>query len=281
MIDLHTHTCFSDGTDTPEELIRHAKEKGVEVIALTDHNTVGGVKRFMTAAKEQDVLGVPGIEISTEYSKKELHIIALLVKEAHFDEIEAKMLDLKRRKAEANRLLVQNLNKNGYRISYDELVKAHHNGNVNRAHIAAFLTETGQTPSIREAFSTLLKEECGLYVPPKRFDALESIAYIRSLGALPILAHPFLQFNREELEEFLPKAKAAGLMAMETEYSVYDEATTKTAREVADTYGILCSGGSDYHGGNKPYITLGKGQGNLEVSISLWEKLHSAYKSLQ
>ena len=280
MIDLHTHSYFSDGTDAPEELIDQAKANGVSVIALTDHNTMGGVRRFLAKAKAEGVFGVAGIEFSTEYEKKELHIIALMVGEAYFDEIEANMEELKRRKEQSNRLLVEKLSAKGYDISYDGLVEKYHSVNINRAHIAATLTETGQTPSIKYAFAHLLGEECGIYIPPKRPDAFETIGYIRSIGAIPILAHPYLQFEQAELEAFLPLAKESGLLGMEVDYSMYDEETTARAHETAEKFSLLPSGGSDHHGRNKPHITLGKGQGNLAVPESAWEKIFAKYQDL-
>lgn len=280
MIDLHTHSYFSDGTDAPEELIDQAKANGVSVIALTDHNTMGGVRRFLAKAKAEGVFGVAGIEFSTEYEKKELHIIALMVGEAYFDEIEANMEELKRRKEQSNRLLVEKLSAKGYDISYDGLVEKYRSVNINRAHIAATLTETGQTPSIKYAFAHLLGEECGIYIPPKRPDAFETIGYIRSIGAIPILAHPYLQFEQAELEAFLPLAIHSGLLGMEVDYSMYDEETTARAHETAEKFGLLPSGGSDHHGRNKPHITLGKGQGNLAVPESAWEKIFAKYQDL-
>ena len=280
MIDLHTHSYFSDGTDAPEELIDQAKANGVSVIALTDHNTMGGVRRFLAKAKAEGVFGVAGIEFSTEYEKKELHIIALMVGEAYFDEIEANMEELKRRKEQSNRLLVEKLSAKGYDISYDGLVEKYHSVNINRAHIAATLTETGQTPSIKYAFAHLLGEECGIYIPPKRPDAFETIGYIRSIGAIPILAHPYLQFGQAELEAFLPLAIQSGLLGMEVDYSMYDEETTARAHETVEKFGLLPSGGSDHHGRNKPHITLGKGQGNLAVPESAWEKIFAKYQDL-
>ena len=281
MIDLHTHTCFSDGTDTPEELISQAKSAGVEVIALTDHNTVGGVKRFLAEAEKQGVLGVAGIEFSTEYKGKELHILAMPVAERYFDEIEAKMVELKQRKEKSNRALVQKLADLGYDISYDGLVEKYNNVNINRAHIAATLTETGQTPSIKDAFAHLLGEECGIYIPPKRLDTFETIRYIREIGAVPILAHPYLQFEQAALEEFLALATKEGLLGMEVDYSMYDEKTTALAHETAEKFALLKSGGSDHHGRNKPHITLGKGQGNLAIPRDYWDAIFQKYQEIQ
>ena len=147
------------------------------------------------------------------------------------------------------------------------------NGNVNRAHIGAVLTEKGYTPSIQEAFRTLLSPICGLYVPPRRLPVFETIEFIRSIGAVPVLAHPFLQLDETGLRSFLDKAKTHGLIGMETLYSTYDEKTTALSRAIAHEYGLCESGGSDFHGERKPDIALGTGKGNLAVPYEFLGKL--------
>ena len=125
------------------------------------------------------------------------------------------------------------------------------------------------------AFSKLLSPKCGYYVSPKRPDACDTIAFIKSIGAVAILCHPFLNLTEEELLAFLPLAKASGLDAMETEYSTYDEATTQKAKEIAKQFGLLESGGSDFHGENKPDISVGKGRGNLAIPVEFLEKMRN------
>ena len=266
MIDLHTHSTSSDGTDSPEALFRLAEVAGLSAIALTDHNTMDGVPAFLEAAKGSQTEAIAGIEYSTEYEGLELHILALFVPSVYFPHISREMADLRNRKAESNRHLVLRLRELGYDISYEELQEKYHADNLNRAHIAATLAEKGMVPNIRYAFDHLLSEKCGLYVPAKRPDAYETICKIRKMGAVPVLAHPFLQFKTEEaLAEFLPRAIDCGLVGMEVYYPLYDAETTDMAQRVAEKFGLLCSGGSDYHGKNKPDISLGRGKGNLDI----------------
>ena len=146
-------------------------------------------------------------------------------------------------------------------------------GIINRAHRATALTEKGYTASVNEAFSKLLSPECGYYESPKRPDACDTIAFIKSIGAVAILCHPFLNLTEAELLAFLPLAKKAGLDAMETVYSTYDEATTQRAKSIAKEFGLLESGGSDFHGANKPDISVGKGRGNLVIPMEFLEKM--------
>lgn len=263
--DLHTHSVFSDGTDTPAQLLELAERKGLCAIALTDHNTVGGLPAFLEAAKGSSVRAIPGSEFSADYNGVELHILGLFLKPEQFDVVTAMTQEYHRRKEQSNINLVQKLNEAGYAIDYEKIKSATPEGQVNRALIAAELTRLGYTESIQAAFKKLLKPECGYYVPPQRETPFEVIRFIKSLGAVAVLAHPFLNLNEQELREFLVQAVPCGLDGMETMYSTYDETTEKLSLDIAQTYGILSSGGSDYHGKNKPHIDLGVGQGGLAV----------------
>lgn len=276
--DLHAHSTFSDGTDTPTALVALAEEKGLGAIALTDHNTVAGLPEFLEAAKGKSVCAIPGTEFSTDYHGTELHILGLFLKPEDFPVITERLEDYHNRKEQSNRCLVDKLNAAGYAIDYDHIKNSTPEGQVNRALIAAELTRLGYTESIQDAFKKLLSPKCGYYVPPTRPDPFETIRFIKSLGAVAVLAHPFLNLNEAELREFLTQAVSCGLDAMETLYSTYDEQTTAVAKQVADEFGILHSGGSDYHGGNKPHIQLGIGQGKLAIPQEIMTALSQRKK---
>ena len=265
--DLHTHSVFSDGTFTPAELIAGAKEAGLAAIALTDHNTVAGLPSFLAAAEGSGVEAVPGVEFSTDYGETELHILALFVRPEHYDPITERMDDMLRRKEESNIALVDALNRAGYALNYDTIRAKTPNGQVNRAHIAAELHRLGYVESVQDAFKKLLSPKRGLYVPPKRISSYEAIRFIKSLGAVAVLAHPFLNLDEAGLRAFLPEAVKAGLDGMETAYSKYSSETTELAKTVAAEFGLKNSGGSDFHGGNKPDIAIGRGRGDLTVPM--------------
>ena len=263
--DLHVHSTFSDGTDTPTALVAMAEEKGLGAIALTDHNTVAGLPEFLNAAEGKSVRAIAGTELSTDYNGIELHILGLFLRQEHFVQITDLLEDYRFRKEQSNVDLVAKLNAKGFCIDYDRIKNSTPEGQVNRALIAAELTRLGYTESIQDAFKKLLSPKCGYYVPPTRPDPFATIRFIKSLGAVAILAHPFLNLNEGSLREFLTRAVPCGLDAMETLYSTYDEQTTALAERIADEFGILPSGGSDYHGKNKPHIQMGIGQGNLAI----------------
>ena len=270
--DLHTHTYHSDGTDSPRELARLARERGIGAIALTDHNTVAGLDEFLGATADEGIIGIGGIEFSTDYKEIELHVIGLFIKPEYYEDVTAFVTPMMKRKAEANDELVRKLLDDGYVIDY-ERAKREAGGQINRAHIATELIRGGYIKSPEEAFTGLLKKNGKYYTVAKRIDAFEVIRYIKSIGGVAILAHPFLELTEDELREFLPKAREAGLDAMEVYYTKFDEKTTALAKALADEFGILPSGGSDYHGWRKPGVELGVGKGNLNVDFEIYLNL--------
>ena len=277
LCDLHTHSTCSDGTLTPTELVKLALEKNLAAVALTDHNTVAGLPEFLEAARGTELEAVPGIEFSVDYGDTELHILGLFVKPEHYGLITERVEDMLRRKEQSNIDLVKNLEQAGIFLSYEDIKAATTTGQVNRALIAAEMLRKGYVSSIQEAFSKYLKQSHGYYNPPKRPDAFETIRFIRSLGAVAVWAHPFLNLKTEEaVREFLPEACKAGLQGMEVFYPKFDENQTSLALQLAKEFGLQPSGGSDFHGENKPDIQLGSGKGSLHLPIALLEGLKSS-----
>ena len=276
--DLHTHSIFSDGTFTPEETIDLAIETGLSAVALTDHNTVAGLSRFISYAKNKPIDVVPGIEFTTGYNGQELHILGLFVKPESFDVITDYVKSADRLKDKSNTDLIINLNSNGYDINYQEIKSATPGGKVNRAHIAAELLKKGYVESIEKAFKTILSPGHGWYKPPERLSALKTIELIKELGAVPVWAHPLINMNYEECDAFLPIAKEHGLAGIETVYSLYNEEDSAFAKKMCDKYNLLQSGGSDFHGTVKPDISLGKGKGSLEIPYEFYKILRETAK---
>lgn len=274
--DLHTHSVYSDGTWTPRQIIAEAARLNLTV-ALTDHNTVSGLPEFMAAAAEFQVEAVPGVEFSTDYRGKEVHIVALFVQPEHYGPIREFVAEGDRQKEQSNRDLIRRLREAGYAVDYETILARTPDGRVNRANIAGELVNMGICSSVKEAFDTLLKEKHGFYVPPKRPDAYDTIAFIRSLGAVPVLAHPYLSLHREEVEAFLPEGIRRGLTAMETRYTTYDEATTVLAKDLAARFGLLESGGSDFHGAVKP----GNPLGGVPVPLEILDALKRAEREMR
>lgn len=272
--DLHAHSVFSDGTFTPEQLLDEAQRIGLGAVALTDHNTVAGLPDFLAAAQGRPLEAVLGVELSVDYRGTELHMLALFVEPEHFPAITAMLEEGVRAKEESNVNLAKALENAGYPIDYPALRDATPNGQINRAHIAAELTRLGYTPDIQTAFQTLLSPKNGLYDPPKRPDAFETISFIGSLGAVSVLAHPFLDLKQEEaVRTFLETAVPRGLCGMEVYHPKHDVQQRQQAMELVKEFSISPSGGSDFHGKNKPDIHLGVGRGDLQIPMAFLRSL--------
>lgn len=266
--DLHIHSHYSDGTCSPAELVRLAEAQGLSAIALCDHNTIDGLPEFCAAGESGKVQAVPGIEFSVDYAGTELHILGLFIQPEQYGRVKDLLEIYQRKKEDSNLALAKALNAAGYAVDY-EAIQSKTSGIPNRAHFAADLVEKGYFGSIRECFQTILSPKIGLYVPPPRPDAFEAISFIKEIGSVAVLAHPFLSLQEPALRVFLKEAVSHGLDGMETMYSTFDKTQTRRAQEITHEFGLLQSGGSDFHGANKPDISIGTGRGDLVVPLSL------------
>ena len=271
--DLHTHTVHSDGTLSSSELVCEAKRIGLSAIALTDHNSVAGLDEFLSAAREIDVEAAAGVEFSVEYKGMELHLIGLFIDREHYGAVMEFIGDLKEKKNEANRALVSKLRAIGFEIDYDALLAATPEGYVNRAHIAIDMLRRGYVASVSEAFDRYLSEKSGYYRSPEKPDLFKTIEFIDSIGAVSILAHPLLQLSREELKELLMADGCRKLDAIETQYVKYSREDREFSSGLCRELSLLESGGSDFHGDNKPGQELGVGRGDLFVPYEFFEAL--------
>lgn len=271
--DLHSHSTASDGTMTPSELVALAKKQGLSALALTDHNTTGGLKEFMEAGKNSSVITVPGCEFTTEWHKKEVHVVGLFFREEYWREVDDFLELVNIAKANSNAKLINSLAKAGYEISLEEVVELAGGETFNRSHVARILVAKGYFESTPAVFDTVLKEGNGFYVPAKRITSTAAVRFIKNYGATAIIAHPLLNLTEEELREFLPEMIKGGLDAIETEYTEFTPEMKKTAVSLAEEFSLKQSGGSDYHGAAKPWIELGKGRGNLFVPFSFYENM--------
>lgn len=278
--DLHTHTVHSDGSFTPVELVRAAKEKNL-IIALTDHNTVSGLSEFMAEADRIGAEVVGGTELSCVYNGGEFHLLGLFIEPQHYSRVESLCIDYHSLKEKSNIDLIDKLCAMGYELNYAEIQKQNVNGRVNRAHIAAELLHKGYVDSIPRAFERLLDEKCGIYVPPKRLSLIEGISFIRKINALPVLAHPLKEIGAGELREMIPNLKEAGLIGIETMHSSYTDEKIAISKEIAKEFDLLESGGSDFHGSVKPGVQLGVGKGNLDIPYEIYFKFKSLKETLK
>ena len=274
-VHLHVHSEYSllDGACRISALPERAKELGQSAVALTDHNTVSGLPEFLQEAGRRGITAVAGTELSTVYHGHELHLLGLFIPTKAFPAVTALTEDYLARKEQSNRDLITRLSAGGYPLDYAEVERRNPGGNINRALIAKEMMAEGYVGSVKEAFDTLLGEGMGYYTPPTRPDFFETIGFLRSIRAVPVWAHPLQYMDEATVRSVLPAAVKAGLVGMEVQHSSYDDATMTRAKAIADEFGLLYSGGSDFHGAVKPDVHMGTGKGNLCIPACYFDAL--------
>lgn len=271
-IDLHSHSSASDGTDSPTELIAHAKEAGLVAIALTDHDTTVGLSEASTAALGAGIEFIRGCEISTATDKGNMHMLGLWLPE-DCAPLEAFLEHLRGERSKRNEIMIARLQAAGLNITMEE-VAAHAKGSVGRPHMAAILRDKGYVQSSDEAFEKWLGINGKAYVPKIAPRPEQALRILKDLGATTILAHPLLRVRPEGwLDKFVSELATQGLDGLEAWHSHQDDAQTAEIIDLARKYALSLSGGSDYHGANKPGIQLGTGKGNLHIGIDVLDKL--------
>ena len=265
IIDLHTHSTESDGTLSPEDLVGHAKELGLSAIALTDHDTVNGLPKARRRAKELGIELVPGIELSTDYEGMEVHILGY-----YMDETEpaflTKLQEFVDGRERRNDQMMELLQKEGFAITMEDLRRENPDSVITRAHISRYLVEHGFVKDKATVFQVYLGDGRRCYVPREKITPFEAIRLIQLGGGLAFFAHPVLCHMEDgRLRSFVQSLKEAGLAGIEAMYSLNRPEDEAYLKRLAEEYGLLVSGGSDFHGENKPDIQLGTGKSNLSI----------------
>ena len=273
MIDLHTHSTYSDGTLSPQALAELASSSGLSAVALCDHNNVDGLPEFLAAAHGMSLTAIPGVEFSTRFAGQEIHLLGLFISPEHYDTVRDRLRLLLEEKDRKNKQMLSAMAEAGLSLDYDSIKAATPGGLVNRAVIAGELVRLGHCGSVQEAFDLWLSRERGFFHPARLPDSLDTIRFIRSIGAVSVLAHPFVSLDENALRHFLEAAVPAGLDAMEVRYATFTPEQTTLAEKIAAEFGLLPSGGSDFHGSNKPEISIGTGKGSLFVPEAFLEAL--------
>ncbi len=279
LTDLHVHSCFSDGTYTPTKLAAYAKEKGLKAFALTDHDTVLGIDEAMAAGKTQGIEVIPGIEFSTNYTEKDIHVLGLGIdwKDARFLR---KLREFQDSRDLRNRKMIQRMADCGIAITYEKMQEAFPDSTWTRANFARYLVDRKYAKSTKEAFARYVGDDAPCFVPREKVTPFQAVELIRENGGLAVLAHPVLyHLSDEDLDTLVSRLKDYGLDGVEAIYSTYRWYDETHIKALARKYGLSITGGSDFHGSNKPDIDLGVGRGNLKISYDLWISLknHQAY----
>ncbi len=276
MIDLHCHSYFSDGTFSPEEIVIKAKKRGLRAIALTDHDTIDGLETFQQAGQKYHIETITGIEFAAQYNrfrKQEIHIVGLgfsLTAKALTEQMK-KIVEARQIR---NEKMIYALNQLGFDISYEQ-IKQNAGGNIiTRAHFANVFFQKNIVKNTKDAFDKYLSTDKPAYVQRQALSPALCIQTIQKSGGVAVLAHPTLyHMDYNEIELLSQELKSYGLNAIETQYSSYSSEQSKKITALADKIGLLYSGGSDFHGKNKPNIDIGVGKNNLHIPYSYWEAL--------
>ena len=259
-IDLHTHSTASDGTLTPLKLAKRAKQNGLRACAITDHDTTDGVKEFLDECGKIGVEGIPGVEISAQHDKT-MHIVGLFV-DAKDRELTEKLALLRGGREVRNRKMIKLLQKGGFDITEEDITSQKDGAtmaNTGRAHIAKAMVKKGYVRDTSEAFEKYIKRGNPYYVKRLTYSPRESIDMIHAAGGIAILAHPILiATDYDKLFPVVKEMKEYGMDGMECYYNNYTSEFAKMCREMCRTLNLLQSGGSDFHGANKPSIELGE-----------------------
>ncbi|MFP4237437.1 MAG: PHP domain-containing protein [Desulfonatronovibrio sp.] len=271
-IDLHTHSTASDGTYTPFELVRLARNINLKAIALTDHDTTGGLNEALKAAREMNMEVIPGCELSVEFQGV-MHIVGLWL-EPDAPKLNQSLLELRNKRNARNEIIVEKLQSQGIAITYEEVRNLAGDASIGRPHICRVLMNKGAVSSVQEAFDRYLGPGGKAYVPKEKFNPEKAISILKDEQATVILAHPFsLNLQHDELRKELYRLKDLGLDGMEVYYPEHTPEQTRYYSSLCAELDLLPSGGSDFHGSVKPHIKLGKGRGKLALPYSLLQDM--------
>ena len=273
IVDLHVHSSASDGTLAPAEVTALALETGLCAYALTDHDTTDGIDEAVDAAAGTGLEVVPGTELSCLYEGTEIHMLGLFL-DHHAPELGNALAGLRSDRERRNEEMIRRFQNDGFRISLEDLTAEEPDAVITRAHFARALVKKGYVSSMEQAFRSYL-DHGKKYCPPKQTVAPEeAIRLIRSAGGFPALAHPIqYKLGWKKTEALILALKEAGLMGVEVYYSSHTQNDSMKLREICRRLDLLPTGGSDFHGSNKPDISLGFGRGRLRVSALLLEDI--------
>lgn len=281
IVDLHVHSTKSDGSYTPSELVTYALEKGLTAFALTDHDTADGIDEALKAAEGKPIEVIPGIEFSSEYEGKDIHIVGLYI-DYKSDFFKRRLVNFVNGRIIRNKEMCRRLTEHGMPVTYEELTSEFPDSVITRSHYAKFLLNHGYTKSLKEAFDRYIGDNGPCFVPRKKITPMRAVEIILKSGGIPILAHPILyHMSDARLEKLVATLKDMGLVGIEAVYSTYSPSEERQMRTLAAKYDLCISGGSDFHGNAKPGLDLAVGYGKLfipEEILTNLKKKHSEMK---
>lgn len=274
-IDLHTHSTASDGTLSPMRLAEYAKDEGIGVIALTDHDTLGGIGEFKSGCGKTGICGISGVEVSADY-KCEMHILGLFVDYKN-EELISRLGRLRNSRADRNRRMLDKLERCGFSITERDIVSQKDGGTLadtGRVHFANAMIAKGYVKDKAEAFEKYLGNGKCCYSDRVKYSPADCVSMIHNAGGIAVLAHPILiTRSARELYALLSELKAIGMDGVEGYHSEYDAEYSRLCLKYASELGLAISGGSDFHGGNKPEVKIGTVNGGETIPLAVYENL--------
>ena len=275
MIDLHCHSIFSDGTDSPEALALAADQAGLRALALTDHDTLAGLERFMAAQPQVATRLVPGIELSCRFMGRPLHMLGLFL-DFRDPLLRQRVAFMRQQRLERNQAMVQRLQAKGIPITMADLAAEAPTDLISRTHFARVLVRQRAAGSPEDAFRRLIGDDGPCYVPFPELVPQEAVRWIRDAGGLALVAHPGRGFPRGfRWDEAMLELKHQGVQGFEAYYPDYGPVEQSYFLALAGKLDLVACGGSDYHGGHKPGLRLGVGRGGLQVPDAAFEQLQA------
>jgi predicted metal-dependent phosphoesterase TrpH len=250
-VDLHAHSTASDGSKPPRAVVAAARAVGLSAMALTDHDTMAGVNEAMEAGRTLGVRVVPGVELSAMEGDREVHVLGLHIE--HVNALEDTLTTLRDRRFIRAQLMVEKLNALGVPITFDAVLRQAGGGAIGRPHIARVLISEGWARDSRDAFDRYLGANKPAFVPKHRLTVAEAIDLIHAGGGLAVLAHPGSEGRRDAVERYA----AMGLDGLEVKHPGHSSEDTSRLGALADYFGLVWSGGSDWHGASEGQRTLG------------------------
>jgi hypothetical protein len=243
-IDLHTHSLWSDGALAPAELVRRAAERGVRIQALSDHDTLLGVTEAVAEGERLGIRVIPATELNTESEWGDVHILGFFL-DPHDEALEARLAWLRENRGRRIGLMVERLATIGFPVSLERVMAIAQGGAVGRPHLAQALFEAGYIPTYDDAFRTLLAKDSPAYVARVGLTPHEAVRLVRDHGGVPALAHPG---TAVDLDAVLPQLVDAGLAGIECYYASHRADAAVRYLALASRYGLVPTGGSDFHG---------------------------------
>lgn len=272
-IDLHVHSTFSDGTKTPQQIVKFADDTGLRAVSITDHDTVEGTKKAIEAGESLKVEVVPGIEFSCIHGKHHVHLLGYYVDPENVELLHT-LSDIQLARVKRNAGIVEKLNTLGIDITLEEVNRISAVGQTGRPHIAQVLLKKKIISSIDSGFTRYLKKGRPAYVGRKVLEASKTVEIIRAAGGIPVLAHPgSIDSSLRKIPGILEELCVCGLLGVEVYYPIHTRKIIRKLQAMAEHYNLVMTGGSDYHGEIRPGTGMA-GQYGFEVPDEVIEKLH-------